>query len=91
MTIELANPQIDPLEAESAEDDLRTVGYPPETLWKPLEEAGDKAVVVKRPRLTRYRIQRKLIIGLRGIARRSGLFRKALRTLQLACDVLLRE
>ena len=72
-------------------DDLMTLGYPLETLWKPLEEAGGVASPAKKPRLTRYRFQRKLIVGLRRRAQRGGLFRKALEKARLACDVLLRE
>lgn len=72
-------------------DDLAAFGYPADTLWKPLEEAGDGVSPPKTPKLTRYRIQRKLIVGLRGWARRGGLFRKLLEKLRLACNVLLRE
>lgn len=72
-------------------DDLAAFGYPVDTLWKPLEEAGDGVRPPKAPKLTRYRIQRKLIVGLRGWARKGGLFRKLLEKLRLACNVLLRE
>jgi hypothetical protein len=71
--------------------DLRILGYPPETLWAPLDEALGRPVRAKMARLTRYRIQRKLIVGLRARARRGGAFRKLLETARLACDVLLRE
>lgn len=77
--------------AEIAPEDLRTLGYPPETLWQPMEEVRGKPVSPAKPRMTRYRLQRKMIIELRRIARKGGLFRKTLRTVQLACDVLLRE
>lgn len=70
-------------------EDLTTLGYPPETLWAPLENAG--AAPPKPPRLTRYRLQRKLIVGLRARARRWKAFRKLLEKLRLTCDVLLRE
>lgn len=72
-------------------EDLATCGYPLETLWKPLEEAGADVRPPKPKKLTRYRIQRKLIVGLRARARKGGLFRKCLEKLRLACDVLLRE
>lgn len=72
-------------------DDLQVLGYPIETLWKPLEEAQGKTAPAKRPPLTRYRLQRRLIVSLRAHAQRSGLLARALRKLRLACDVLLRE
>jgi len=72
-------------------DDLATWGYPINTLWAPLEEAEGQAFTAKKPKLTSYRLQRKLIVGLRAAARKNRLFNKALRTARLACDVLLRE
>ncbi len=71
--------------------DLATLGYPLDTLWRPLQEAEGKPVKPARRRFTRYQLQRKLIVGGRNLARKSGLLRKLLKTLQLACDVLLRE
>lgn len=71
--------------------DLATLGYPLETLWKPLEEAGEVPPRPARPRLTSYRLRRKLIVGLRRRAQQGGAFRKLLQTARLACDVLLRE
>lgn len=70
--------------------DLATLGYPLETLWQPLADAGAPAPK-KSPALSRYHLQRKLIVTLRGQAQRWPLFRKALRTTRLACDVLMRE
>jgi hypothetical protein len=72
-------------------EDLNTIGYPIETLWKPLEEAQGKAVAPKKHPLNRYRIERKLIVALRRQARKGGLFQKLLKKVRLACDVLLRE
>lgn len=71
--------------------DLETLGYPADELWRPLEEAGAVKTGQKRPKLTRYRLQRKAIVKLRGLAQRGGLFRKAVETARLTCDVLLRE
>jgi len=71
--------------------DLETVGYPLEELWKPLEEAGGRIAPPARPKLDRYRLQRKMIITLRAHARKGGLFRKLLNKARLTCDVLLRE
>lgn len=70
--------------------DLETLGYPLDTLWTPLEEAGGTAPP-KPPKFSRYRLQRKLIVGLRRRARSNGLFRKVLKKARLTCDVLLRE
>lgn len=72
-------------------EDLRTCGYPPDSIWKPFDEHGDKPVQSKRPPLDRYRLQRKLIVKLRAQAQKGGLFRKALQKARLACDVLLRD
>ncbi len=70
--------------------DLDTLGYPIEDLWNPLEEAGDVQPPPK-PKLDRYRLQRKLIIQMRTQAQKGGLFRKLLTKAKLTCDVLLRE
>ncbi len=70
--------------------DLATLGYPVDTLWAPLEGAG-AAPAKKSGGFSRYHLQRKLIVTLRGQAQRRPLVRKALRTARLACDVLLRE
>ncbi len=72
-------------------DDLETIGYPAASLWKPLEEAGDNVTPPKPPKLDRYRLQRKMIMGLRAQARRGGAFQKLLIKARLVCDVLLRE
>jgi len=70
--------------------DLETIGYPVDKLWRPLEEAG--AVAPRpAPKLDRYRLQRKAIIQLRGLAQRSNTFRGLLKKARLATDVLLRE
>lgn len=71
--------------------DLATLGYPLETLWKPREEAGPNVAPPAKPKLDRYRLQRKAIVQLRALARTSGAFRKLLQTLRLGADVLLRE
>lgn len=72
--------------------DLETIGYPPEKLWTPLEEAlNGPAPAPTRAKLTRYRMERKAIIRLRELARTNAAFRKVLEKLRLACDVLLRE
>jgi len=71
--------------------DLETLGYPLETLWKPMEEAEGRVPPPPKPKLDRYRIERKLIMTLRAQARKGGLFRKVLHKARLACDVLLRE
>lgn len=72
-------------------EDLLTCGYPLESIWKPFDERSGGAAVPKRQPLSRYRIQRKLIVKLRATAQKGGAFRKALEKLRLVCDVLLRE
>ncbi|MBI5490972.1 MAG: transposase [Deltaproteobacteria bacterium] len=71
-------------------EDLRTFGYEPADLWKPMEsvKAGKPP---KPPKLTRYRLERKMIIHLRNHAQQGGPFRRLLEKARLACDVLLRE
>jgi hypothetical protein len=71
--------------------DLETLGYPVDGLWKPLLEAGDNVAPPPRPKMDRYRLQRKMIVHLRGLAQRNGAVRGLLRKLRLALDVLLRE
>jgi hypothetical protein len=73
-------------------EDLRTYGYPLDTLWAPLEEAQqNEGITPVKPKLNRYRLQRKAIIRLRALAQRNMAFRKVLEKIRLACDVLLRE
>jgi hypothetical protein len=71
--------------------DLVTLGYPVESLWKPLDEAMGRAVAPAKPKLDRYRLERKMIIVLRNQAGKRALFRKLLHKVRLTCDVLLRE
>lgn len=71
--------------------DLLTLGYPLETLWQPLDEAQGKPVKPRREKLTRYRLQRKLIVGLRAAAQSNGMVRGVLSRVRLITDVLLRE
>ncbi len=72
-------------------EDLATCGYPADTIWKPLEELGDHRPEIKKAPMSRYRLQRKLIVKLRAMAQQGGAFRKLLQKLRLTCDVLLRE
>jgi len=71
-------------------EDLSTLGYPLQTLWEPLETISDTPLSSPKLPLTRYRLQRKLIIRLRAMAQ-GGLFRRLLEKARLVCDVLLRE
>ena len=72
-------------------DDLAMLGYPVDTLWAPLNEAGGRVTSPKRARLTRYRLQRRAIIRLRRMAGKPGWLRNLLKRVRLALDVLLRE
>jgi hypothetical protein len=71
--------------------DLETLGYPLETLWQPMEEVAGQSFSRKKEKITRYRLQRKAIIRLRTMAQKNGLFRKLLKKINLASDVLLRD
>ena len=73
-------------------EDLKTWGYPLETFWRPLEEGKFEGMKPpKRPKLDRYRLQRKIIVRLRHAIRGGGTMHNLLRRLRLTCDVLLRE
>ncbi len=72
-------------------DDLAVIGYPVDALWQPLEEADGGVERPKPPKLTRYRLERGLIIRLRAFAQHSQWFHRALSRLRLMCNVLLRE
>ncbi len=73
-------------------DDLTVLGYPVESLWKPLEEALGRSIAPRaKSSFSLYHAQRKAIVALRAAARRHGPLRKTLSKIRLACDVLLRE
>jgi hypothetical protein len=72
-------------------DDLKTCGYPVDTLWQPLGEVGEGRPAPAKRGFSRYRLQRKLIVRLRSHAQRSKLFRNVLEKVRLTCNVLLRE
>ena len=71
--------------------DLVTIGYPEPTIWLPIEQAQGIKTVRKKPKLTRYRLQRKLILNLRGLTQRHSSVQRGLSWLRMFCDVLLRE
>ncbi|MDX9974546.1 MAG: sulfotransferase [FCB group bacterium] len=73
-----------------APEDLAILGYPKETLWKPLDEfTGIPAS--KRERLDRYRLQRRAIVRLRGLAQTQPLLRRPIEAVRAACESLLQE
>ncbi|TFH24992.1 MAG: sulfotransferase [Myxococcales bacterium] len=74
-----------------APEDLELWGYPVETIWQPLEEAGFSGARPKPKKLDRYRLQRKAIVRLRKLVGRSGALRKLLERVRLGADVLLRS
>jgi len=71
-------------------DDLATIGYPVESLWEPLSQNAD-VPPPKKPKLNRYRLQRKLIVTLRRWTQSIAPLRALLLKLRLVCDVLTRE
>lgn len=72
--------------------DLATIGYPENSFWDPIEQTnpGNKRRARKN-RLTHYRLQRKLIVKLRGLTQRNTRVRAGISWLRMVCDVLLRE
>ncbi len=70
-------------------DDLRTWGYAPETIFAPIE-AASAHVRIPRSRLTRYALERKILVRLRRNIHQNALGR-FLKRLRFALDVVLRE
>jgi hypothetical protein len=89
-----ADPQKQHLMREVVEglsaDDLAALGYPKETLWKPLDEFTGTPEV-KKEGLSRYRLQRRAIVRIRSIARGNRLVRRPMEAMRSACESLLRE
>jgi len=77
--------------AAVSDEDLARIGHPRETLWKPWEEAGHTAPPVPRARLTRYRLERKIIVRGRSVVQKRPALRRFLQRLRLFLDVLTRE
>jgi hypothetical protein len=71
--------------------DLEIWGHPIESLWTPLDAAGAAGKAPARKALDRYRLERYLIVKLRGLVQRRPLLRRWLGTVRLGADVLLRE
>jgi hypothetical protein len=71
--------------------DLATIGYPEPTFWEWIERAEGHRQSTHNPKLTRYRLQRKLIIRLRGMTQRNAGLKRGIAWLRMVCDVLLRE
>lgn len=77
-------------------EDLATVGYAPDVIWndveKILDNQQDTIESAQHSALwTKYKLQRKAIIGLRQLAQNNNFFRKTINKLRVACDVVLRE
>lgn len=73
------------------EQDLITLGYPPDQIWQPLENGNTKTNSRQSWSLNRYKIERKLIVHGRTLVRKYSAMSRNLKRLRLACDVLLRE
>ncbi len=71
--------------------DLALWGHPLERFWKPLESAGASGLKPASEKMSRYRLERMLIVRLRDQVRRRGGLRRLLQRVRLATDVLLRE
>jgi hypothetical protein len=72
-------------------EDLTTIGYPEATIWEAIDRAEGHHRSATHPKLTRYRLQRRLIIRLRGLTQRHNKLRGLVAWLRMVCDVLLRE
>lgn len=83
----LCRQMIDRLDPE----DLAIWGHPLDVLWKPFETAGASNGKVRRPPLSRYRLERRLIVSLRSQVSRHPRLRNLLHKVRLGADVLLRE
>ncbi len=71
--------------------DLATWSHPFDGLWRPLELAGAANAAPPKKALDRYRMERFLIVKLRGLVQRQPALRKLLGRMRLGADVLLRE
>jgi hypothetical protein len=72
--------------------DLELWGHPlGDEFWRPLEAARGSGRKPAKPKWNRYRMERFLIVKLRAATQRSPALRRALTTLRLGADVLLRE
>ncbi len=69
--------------------DVETWGYTKERILQTLESAGG-ATAPKRAPLSRYRLERRVLVRVRRLVRRSGVLTRLLQRLRLYCDVLLR-
>lgn len=70
--------------------DLAAWGYPAETLYEAIVRLRGAPLRPRRARLTRYRLERKLLVALRRNIRQNALGR-LLKRLRLALDVILRD
>ncbi|MBI4556925.1 MAG: sulfotransferase [Candidatus Hydrogenedentes bacterium] len=70
--------------------DLQTLGYPTEEVWKPLANAPSD-VTPQTTRLTQYRLQRKIIVGVRAVAQRQRILRRSLESVRAICATLMNE
>lgn len=71
--------------------DLETWGFPPATLWAPLERAAQAAgrPLPRRGGLDRFRLERRLLLWLRRDIQTSA-FGRVVRRVRTLCDILLR-
>jgi hypothetical protein len=69
--------------------DLETWGYTRERILEAVEHAAAPDKPTRAP-LTRYRLERKTLVKVRRVVRRSGLLQRLLQRIRLYCDVLLR-
>jgi hypothetical protein len=70
-------------------DDLKTWGYPCETIFKPLEKVTGPPQKLKKPPLDRFQIERKILTRLRRNIHNNA-FGRIVKKVRFYCDVLLR-
>jgi len=75
--------------AKLSDEDLETWGYPRDTIFEALEEAGARQP--PKPVLNEYTLQRRVMLGLRKHVTGRARGRAAVERLRYYCDVLLRD
>lgn len=76
--------------ARLSDEDLETWGFPRQTIADELAAIELEGRPAPRPRLTRYALERRLLVGLRRRIRPDNALGRGVRKLREICDVLLR-
>ncbi len=76
--------------ARLPDEDLETWGHPRSELEAELDAATPSGVAAPRRKLTRYALERRLLVLARRNVQRRGFLARLVRQVRMACDVLLR-